>query len=237
MLEYDEAKGIMTWKIVYYGPALSGKTTNLLALHDLISQARRGEMMQADTKDDRTLFFDLLPLAYRTPSGAKLKIKVFTVPGQVQYNATRKSVLMRADGIVFVADSQKSQTLHNSESFANLEDNAFQAGLLFDAMPLVVQFNKRDLSPQIIAGEKEILARWKSSNVPLFFASALHGAGVMETFSAVVSGVCRFMDQQFQISERLGIQADDLIAYLSGNDRDSGAPESAGIAEKERSIA
>src|SRR4030042_1538394 len=101
MLEYDEKSGAMTWKIVYYGPALSGKTTNLLSLHDLLADGLPGRMMQLDTKEDRTLFFDLLPLSFRSASGARVKIKVFTVPGQVQYNATRKAGLVRAAAGVF----------------------------------------------------------------------------------------------------------------------------------------
>jgi len=215
MLEFNEKTGVMTWKIVYYGPALSGKTTNLLTLHDLIPESKRGLMMQAETKQDRTLFFDLLPLAFQTRTGAKLKIKLFTVPGQVQYNATRKSVLMRSDGVVFVADSQKSQTLHNSESFSDLEENAYQVGMNLEKMPLVVQFNKRDLPPEIIQGEPAILAKWERSGVPVCFASALYGKGVKETFSAIISEVCQSMQDQYHIHERFGISCSELISYLN----------------------
>jgi len=214
MLEFDENAGVMVWKIVYYGPALSGKTTNLLCLHDKIAAAKRNQMMQLDTKEDRTLFFDLLPLAYRTKSGAMLKIKVFTVPGQVQYNTTRKSVLMRADGVVFVADSQCSRSLHNSESFRNLEENARQVGLPFDALPLMIQFNKRDLPKDMVVSEEEVLFKWKETGVPVFFASALYGPGVTETFEAIVRAVVNRMNERYQVERKFGIVEEDLLAYL-----------------------
>jgi hypothetical protein len=214
MLEFDEKSGVLTWKIVYYGPALSGKTTNLLSLHNLMTDSRRGQMMQLDTKEDRTLFFDLLPLAYCPASGARLKIKVFTVPGQVQYNATRKAVLMRSDGVVFVADSQRAQSLHNSESFKNLEDNARQVGLDFDGLPKVVQFNKRDLPGDAIVSEDEVRARWSRSGLPVFFASALKGSGVMETFEEVVRGAFRCLDARHGLAGRFGLGEDELINYL-----------------------
>jgi len=219
MLEFDENKGIMVWKIVYYGPALSGKTTNLLSLHDKIKVAGKGRMMQLDTREDRTLFFDLLPFAYRTKSGFMLKIKVYTVPGQVQYNATRKSVLMRADGVIFVADSQHSQSLHNSESFKNLEENIRQVGLSYDTLPLVIQFNKRDLKEDLIVSEEDVLSRWSEAQVPLLFASALYGSGVMETFEAVVGGVFRLMDEKYKVKERFGIVERELLAYLRKGDQ------------------
>ena len=113
-----------------------------MRLHDLLEGSHCGDLMTFETKGDRTLFFDLLPLAVRSQSGFTVKFKVFTVPGQVAHDATRKAVLSRADGVVFVADSQKSQSVSNFESFDNLEKNARRVGLDFDRLPLVVQFNK-----------------------------------------------------------------------------------------------
>src|SRR5664279_4731961 len=111
MIEFDELEQRMVLKLVYYGPALSGKTTNLLQLHDLLVREGRGDLMMLDTADDRTIFFDLLPFFLKTPSSLKIKIKVYTVPGQVRHDATRKAVLQRADGIAFIADSQLTDCL------------------------------------------------------------------------------------------------------------------------------
>ena len=110
----------LTFKLVYYGPAQSGKTTNLLRLHDLLAPELKGELMTMETKDDRTLFFDLLPLGFRAPSGLLIKFRLFTVPGQVAHDGTRKAVLSRADGVVFVADADRAQETNNGESFQSL---------------------------------------------------------------------------------------------------------------------
>jgi signal recognition particle receptor subunit beta len=158
MAEYNEKDKKLTIKLVYYGPALSGKTTNLMSLHDLIDPQLSGDLMTMETKNDRTLFFDLLPIGIRAPSGLLIKFKLFTVPGQVAHDGTRKAVLSRADGVVFVADSQTNQKINNGESFQNLADNAKRVGLNFESLPVVVQFNKRDL-PEIVT-EEEIKERW-----------------------------------------------------------------------------
>lgn len=212
MLEFSEKDKRMVWKVVYYGPALSGKTTNLLSLHDKLAFKKRGEIFQMNTKEDRTLFFDLLPLAYQTPKGGRLKIKLFTVPGQVQYDATRKTVLMRADGIVFVADSQLSQARNNFESFTNLEANAHRVGLPFDEIPLIIQYNKRDLDE--IVSEVEILQKWKDTGLPLIFSSALMGRGVTETLGEILSLVVRRMEKQYNVASMMGIEESGLIKYL-----------------------
>src|SRR5487761_2159455 len=128
MADFDEEHGRLTIKLVYYGPALSGKTTNLMQLHDLLGTELKGELMTLETQNDRTLFFDLLPVGFRTASGLLVKFKLFTVPGQVVHDGTRKAVLSRADGVVFVADSQISQGINNAESFRNLAENAGRVG-------------------------------------------------------------------------------------------------------------
>jgi len=145
MIEFDELEQRMVLKLVYYGPAMSGKTTYLLQLHDLLVREGRGDLMMLDTTDDRTIFFDLLPFFLLAPSGLKIKLKVYTVPGQVRHDATRKAVLQRADGIAFIADSQLTEATNNFESFDNLEKNLAFVGLNIDKVPLVIQFNKRDL--------------------------------------------------------------------------------------------
>jgi signal recognition particle receptor subunit beta len=197
MADYDEDANRLTIKLVYYGPAMSGKTTNLIHLHDVLRSDLKGEIMTMETQGDRTLFFDLLPLGFRAPSGLLVKFKLFTVPGQVAHDGTRKAVLSRADGVAFVADSQRTQVLNNAESFENLAENAARVGLDFDVLPLVVQFNKRDL-PDILS-EQEITERWQGAQWPLVFASALTGSGVTETFHKLLEAVYRKMDHQYQL--------------------------------------
>lgn len=209
MAELDEIKHTLTIKLVYYGPAMSGKTTNLMRLHDILAPDLKGEIMTMETQNDRTLFFDLLPLGFRAPSGWLVKFKLYTVPGQVVHDATRKAVLSRADGVVFVADSQRSQGVNNSEAFQNLDDNARRVGLDFDTLPLVVQFNKRDL-PNILS-ESEILERWSAAPWPLVMASALTGAGVRETFVKLLEAVYPLLDERFSLRETHGT---DLSAFV-----------------------
>ena len=214
MAEIDIDRKKVVVKIVYYGPALSGKTTNLMQLHGLLDPTSCGEFMSFETKGDRTLFFDLLPMMIRTPQGFSAKIKLFTVPGQVAHDATRKAVLSRADGVVFVADSQESQALNNFESFSNLEANAGRVGLDFARLPLVIQFNKRDL-PDIV-GEDQVQQRWRPSGLPLIFAAALHGKGVRDTFAAILNATFRHLDDQMQLGRRCGF-TETLFRELAGN--------------------
>ncbi|MBI5633794.1 MAG: GTPase [Nitrospirae bacterium] len=199
MIEYDEQDRRMTLKIVYYGPAMSGKTTNLLRLHDLISREGRGELMVLDTKDDRTIYFDLLPFFLVAPDGLKIKVKVFTVPGQVCHDATRKAVLARADGVAFIADSRTSEAANNAESFENLEKNIAFVGIDIDKLPLVVQFNKRDL--QDIVSDEEIGRAWSTAGIPVFKASALDGRGVLETFRSLLEKVYASLDCRYKLAE------------------------------------
>lgn len=189
MAEFDESANRLTLKLVYYGPALSGKTTNLLQLHDRLAPPVKGDVMSLDTRGDRTLFFDLLPIGVRLPDGLLLRMKVYTVPGQVAHDGTRKAVLSRADGVAFIADSQRGQSVNNGESFENLAANCARVGIDFDTLPLVVQYNKRDL-PEALT-EAEIGARWCGARWPLLFASALAGPGVSETFAALLRAAVR----------------------------------------------
>lgn len=214
MAELDETGRKLTIKLVYYGPAMSGKTTNLMRLHDLLSPDLKGEIMTLETQNDRTLFFDLLPLGFRTPSGWLIKLKLYTVPGQVAHDATRKAVLSRADGVVFVADSQRSQGVNNAESFQNLEENVRRVGLDFDTLPLVVQFNKRDL-PNVLT-EEEIRERWSAAPWPLVMASALTGTGVRETFIHLLKAVYPALDKNFSLQETLGTDARSFINAVTG---------------------
>lgn len=213
MIEFDELEKRMILKLVYYGPALSGKTTNLLKLHDLLAQEDRGDLMVLDTKDDRTIYFDLLPFFITAPSGLKIKLKVYTVPGQVKHDATRKAVLQRADGVAFIADSQPRESTNNSESFANLEKNFSFVGLNIEKIPLVVQFNKRDM-PEIIS-EENIRKVWEPTGIPCFMASALEGWGVVETFARLLGLVYESIDKKYGLAAEHGMAKDEFIAKLS----------------------
>jgi len=210
MAELDEQRNRLTVKIVYYGPALSGKTTNLTRLHDLLAPELKGEMMTLETDGDRTLFFDLLPLGFTAPSGLLVKFKVFTVPGQVAHDGTRKTVLSRADGVVFVADSQRNQAINNGSSFENLLANISILGLDLASLPLAVQFNKRDLSD--ILSEDEIRTRWSTAPWPLFFASALEGQGVIETFSTLLGAIYDSLDAGFSLGLQHGLSRAAFVA-------------------------
>jgi len=173
----------MTAKIVYYGPGLCGKTTNLQAIHQKTAPQSRGEMVSLETETDRTLFFDLLPLDVGVIGGMKVRLQLYTVPGQVFYNATRKLVLKGVDGIVFVADSQAVALDTNLESLSNLGVNLAELGLGFDQVPVVFQYNKRDL--RNILPVEELTEALNARGAPYFEAAALHGIGVFETLKTI----------------------------------------------------
>jgi signal recognition particle receptor subunit beta len=204
----------LTFKLVYYGPAQSGKTTNLLRLHDLLAPELKGEVMTMETKDDRTLFFDLLPLGFRAPSGLLIKFRLFTVPGQVAHDGTRKAVLSRADGVVFVADADRAQETNNGESFQSLAANCARVGLDFEHLPMVVQFNKCDL-PNAVP-EAEIRERWSAAPWPLVFAVALTGQGIESTFEQLLRAVYRNFGQKLELFSQHGLDENAFIAGALG---------------------
>jgi signal recognition particle receptor subunit beta len=173
----------MTAKIVYYGPGLCGKTTNLQHIHRKTAPQSRGEMVSLETQTDRTLFFDLLPLEVGVIGGLRVNLQLYTVPGQVFYNATRKLVLKGVDGIVFVADSQEAMLDANAESLRNLEENLAELGLDLAQVPTVFQFNKRDL--RAIVPVETLTRHLNPHGLPHFEAAALHGVGVFETLKAI----------------------------------------------------
>src|SRR5947207_10628196 len=180
MVQLDFQRREMAIKLVYYGPALSGKTTNLQALHERIDPVARGRLLALDTKDDRTLFFDLLPIHFRAASGLIIKVKLFTVPGQVIHNSTRRIVLQGADGVAFIADSRVAETQHNNESYANLKANLKENGFDPAETPIVIQFNKRDLPG--IRSDAELAKISERGKEPIYRACAITGIGVVETF-------------------------------------------------------
>jgi signal recognition particle receptor subunit beta len=214
MADFDPEEKKLIVKIVYYGPGLSGKTTNLMHLHKLISPSEKGDLTTLKTQDDHTLFFDLLPLYFKSDNGLKVKLKLFTVPGQVKHNSTRKAVLSRADGVIFIADSQINQSMNNSMSFENLEQNAKQVGLYFDNLPLVIQFNKRDLKNAI--SEEEIKKRWEPTGLPVVLATAIKAEGVLETFTYLVRLTFKSLNSKYGLEETFGLSEESFIKNITG---------------------
>ena len=183
MVLFNHATREMTAKIVYYGPGLCGKTTNLMVIFDKLDPKQKGKMLSLATKTDRTLFFDLLPVDIGKVGAFNLKIQLYTVPGQVFYNETRKLVLKGADGVVFVSDSQPSMVDSTRESFANLMENLEENNIDPNDTPIVIQFNKRDL-PGVLSIE-ELQEALGFEGYPYIEAAAINGEGVMETFHLV----------------------------------------------------
>jgi signal recognition particle receptor subunit beta len=171
-------------KLVYYGPGLCGKTTNLKHIHDRTADNAKGKMISLATETERTLFFDFLPLALGEIRGFKTRFHLYTVPGQVFYDASRKLILKGVDGVVFVADSQEERFEANLESLDNLRDNLREQGYDLDRIPWVIQYNKRDL-PNAVPAEELRQALNPDGKVPDFEASAASGKGVFETLKAL----------------------------------------------------
>lgn len=170
-------------KIVYYGPGLSGKTTNLQYVFKKVPSETRGELISLATDADRTLYFDFLPVNVGTIRGFATKFQLYTVPGQVYYNATRKLVLRGVDGLVFVADSQRDKMQENIESLQNLKDNLDEYGYDMSELPMVIQYNKRDLPG--IADISELESKLNPGGLPYFEAVALTGEGVFKTLKTI----------------------------------------------------
>lgn len=170
-------------KIVYYGPGLCGKTTNLEYIYEKVAPNTRGKLISLATETERTLFFDFLPVDLGSIRGFKTRFHLYTVPGQVYYNASRKLILKGVDGVVFVADSQVERLDANIESMHNLYDNLSEYGLDLRELPFIIQYNKRDL-PNISSLE-ELQAQLNPNNVPVHEAVGVRGIGVFDTLKAV----------------------------------------------------
>lgn len=181
----------ITCKIVYYGPGRSGKTRNLQYVYERVPEGRRGRMISLATQTDRTLFFDFLPIDLGQISGFATRFQLYTVPGQVYYNATRRLVLQGADGVVFVGDSQARQLDENLESLQNLQSNLLELGQDIRQLPQVLQYNKQDLPRELILTPGEMDDALNFRGVPSFPADALHGPGVFESLKAVSELVLR----------------------------------------------
>ena len=211
-MQLDFGARELTIKLVYYGPALSGKTTNLKALHELVAEEARGRLMTLDTRDDRTLFFDLLPLHFTARSGLTVRIKLYTVPGQVMHNATRKLVLAGADGVAFIADSRKSETRESARAFVNLRQNLRDNGLDAATMPVVIQFNKRDLPD--VRSDEEIDALAKRGKEPVYKAVAVRGEGVLATLLGLVDVTWQRLEHDHQLGRMFQLEAGEVLDCL-----------------------
>jgi hypothetical protein len=197
-------------KVVYYGPALSGKTTNLQKIHELVAPSARGEMVALDTQGDRTLYFDFLPVEFGAAGDFLIKVKLFTVPGQVMHRSTRRVVLAGADAVAFVADSQRSAASANAYSYRDLEANLRVNGIDLQSVPQVVQFNKRDLED--IKPLDEIREAWRDTGVRTVPAVAVAGQGVVETFEALMEGLYRSLDERHGFGAKLSISEQDFMS-------------------------
>lgn len=196
MVVFNPLKREIDIKIVYYGPALCGKTTNIQSVHKVLNPTQRGELVSLATKDDRTLFFDFLPIELDSIQGFKTRFHIYTVPGQVLYTLTRRAVLTGVDGIIFVVDSQTDKMEENIESLNDLEGNLNYYKKDLESFPFVIQYNKRDLDPiiPVEAMEKEL----NPLGVPSFISSAINGKGVMETLTMC----CRMVLKQIKDKSR-----------------------------------
>lgn len=208
MVLFNAATKELTAKIVYYGPGLCGKTTNLQFIYDSLPQDGRGKMLSLATQTDRTLFFDFLPIELGTIRGMKTRIQLYTVPGQVFYDATRKLVLRGADGVVFVADSQAPMLESNRESLQNLIDNLKEQGAELDKMPHVIQWNKRDTPNALPVDVLEKEVNWFGA--PTFEASAIRGDGVRETLTGIARQVLKHLAEKYG-GGMAAVEAPDLL--------------------------
>jgi hypothetical protein len=221
-------------KIVYYGPGLSGKTTNLQYVHAKVPGNTRGNLISLATEADRTLYFDFLPINIGTINGFAAKFQLYTVPGQVYYNATRKLVLRGVDGVVFVADSQPDKMDENIDSLANLEDNLREYGYELKDMPFVIQYNKRDLPGVMSTAEMD--AKLNPTGVPTFEGSATLGNGVFDTLKMIIKLVLDKAKNSSATSAPSGMTAAPMTEPEEANELNTpayGAPPSVQSVESE----
>jgi signal recognition particle receptor subunit beta len=196
-------------KVVYYGPALSGKTTNLQSLFQKIDPRVRGRLMTLDTKDDRTLFFDMMPVFFRTQAGVKVKLKLYTVPGQVMHESTRRIVLQGTDAVAFVADSRRSEAASTLAYWQNMLKNLEANGLDYRTLPIVIQMNKRDLEDA--RGDDELGDLRRVIQPPVVPAVAIRGDGVIETLFAVLQLCYRSLDRSLALEAKWHVSEREFL--------------------------
>ena len=214
MVLFNYATRELTAKVVFYGPGLCGKTTNLEYIHKTLPEKSRGKMLSLATQTDRTLFFDFLPLDLGSVKGMKTRVQLYTVPGQVFYDATRKLVLKGADGVVFVADSQKEMMQSNLDSWENLKQNLSENNLDINNIPLVIQYNKRDL-PNVLP-IKDLNRKINMLKAPYFEAIAITGMGVQETFKGIAKVVMGQLSKKYGKPEEVAAAVKEETAAVEG---------------------
>ena len=197
MALFNYATKEITLKVVYYGPGLSGKTTNLQYLHSVLAPATKGKLLSLSTEADRTLFFDFLPVELGKIRDFSIRFQLYTVPGQVRYNATRKVVLKGADAVVFVADSQREMREQNIESFTNMRDNLFSNNINPDDIPVILQYNKRDLKN--IASVDELDLDLNQNDYPVIESAAIGGRGVEDSFNLITKLLLKHISKKHKV--------------------------------------
>ncbi len=194
MPHLDPTEKQIVFKIVYFGPGMSGKTTNLRYIHKVLTNKYKGEMLVLDTEKERTLFFDFFPVSLGTIQGYSLKFHLYTIPGQIFYEASRKILLVGAEGVVFVADSSADRLRDNTEMFMAMNENLRSQGIDPSSFPVVLQYNKRDCNPRLSIGEIE--RELGLENIPVTESIAIEGKGVMKTLQVISKEII----SRFQIS-------------------------------------
>lgn len=202
-------------KVVYYGPPLSGKTANLQQLHRMLAPDRCGRLTGLNTADDRTLFFDLLPVFMTSRAGYRIKLKLFTVPGRVVHAATRRLVLSGADGVVFVADSQVSEAKTNNDYWHGMQHYLRETDIEPKQMPTVIQFNKRDMPN--VRSDADIEALRRSGSEPIYPAVAVRGQGVLETLHGLLGMLFRDLDTRYGVTGRFDITGEEFLTHMFGS--------------------
>jgi len=212
MVQINNEARELSIKVVYYGPALSGKTTNLQALYQKMSPEVRGRLMTLDTKDDRTLFFDMMPVFFKTEAGVKVKLRLYTVPGQVIHESTRRIVLQGTDAVAFVSDSRRSEAAATLAYWNNMLKNLEANGLDYRTLPIVIQLNKRDLPDA--QREDELGDLRKLIRPPMVPAVAVRGEGVLETLWALLTLTYQSLDKTLGLSDRWRISEREFLSRI-----------------------
>lgn len=211
-VQFNATQREILLKLVYYGPPLSGKTTNLLAIHRLLGEQLTGHLTTLNTSDDRTLFFDLLPLVWQGDNGYRIKLKLFTVPGQVIHAATRRVVLSGADGVAFIADSQLSESKANNEYWHGMRRYLAESGVDPDTIPVVIQFNKRDLpNVRSDAELEQVKSRGKER---IYKAAAIRGEGVVETLHGLLVETLADLNRRYELEKKFNLSAESMLRAL-----------------------
>jgi hypothetical protein len=218
MVQFNTRANEILLKLVYYGPGLSGKTTNLKSLHTMCTDTQRGEMFSVNTQEDRTLFFDLLPINLGYIYGNAIHLQIYTVPGQVQYDASRRVVLGGADGVVFVADSSEAKMQDNVDSLSNLYHNLNANRLNIKQIPFVLQYNKRDLPDAMAVGVMNRRLNFRS--VPYFESVASQGTGVLDTFLSITRETVGYTFKKYHLDKKIK-DFDEMLNLIESNVRSS----------------